>query len=264
MIHATAIISPEAKIGKNVTIGPYTIIEEDVVIGDNCKIGAHVTLANGVRLDEEVQIFNNSVLGTVPQDLKFGGEKTTLEIGKRTVIREFAMINRGTKYSYKTVIGQDCFIMAYVHIAHDCIVGDNVILVNAVQIAGHCTIGDYAIISGLSAIHQFTRVGAHVMIEGGAKIKKDIPPYISAQGEPLRYAGLNTIGLRRRGFSNETIANLNEAYKLFYRSKLNISQAIEKVKAEANDTDENVLKVIKFLGIETQRGILFSNIHKPN
>lgn len=238
MIHPTAIISSKAEIGKNVEIGPFTIVEDGVKIADNCKIGAHVTLAAGTILYQDVKIFNGAVLGTVPQDLKFGGEITTLEIGARTVIREYATLNRGTTHSYKTTVGEDCFIMSYCHIAHDCQVGNNVIMANNASLAGHVIVEDWVIMSGLVPVHQFTRIGAHSMISGGYRVSKDVPPYIKAMGEPLRYGGINSVGLKRRGFSADSIQNISDAYRILYRNGLNISDAVVQLESEMGHLTE--------------------------
>ncbi len=254
MIHSTAIVSDKAQIGNNVEIGPFTIIEDKVIIEDNCKIGAYVTIADGTILHKDVEVYNNAVLGTIPQDLKFAGEETTLEIGERTVIREFAFLNRGTKDKYKTVIGKDCFIMAYVHIAHDCFIGDHAILVNGTQIAGHCTVGDFTILSGNVLVHQFSKIGSYCMVEGGAKVKRDIPHYVMAVGEPLKFSGLNKIGLQRKGFSTEDIQNISDAYRIIYRNELVTEKAIETI--ENNYIDNNIiLKISEFLR-DSKHGII--------
>ena len=254
MIHSTAIVSEKAKIGNNVEIGPYTIIEDKVIIEDNCKIGAYVTIADGTILHKNVEVYNNAVLGTVPQDLKFAGEETTLEIGERTVIREFAFLNRGTKDKYKTVIGKDCFIMAYVHIAHDCFIGDHTILVNGTQIAGHCTVGDFTILSGNVLVHQFSKIGSYCMVEGGAKVKRDIPHYVMAVGEPLKFSGLNKIGLQRKGFSTEDIQDISDAYRIIYRNELVTEKAIETIENNYIDNDI-ILKISEFLR-DSKHGII--------
>lgn len=254
MIHNTAIISSKAEIGNNVEIGPFTIIEDKVKIGDNCKIGAHVTLASGTILSKDVKIFNGAVLGTVPQDLKFSGEETTLEIGERTVIREYAFLNRGTKHSFKTVIGNDCFIMAFVHIAHDCFIGDGCILANGTQIAGHCSVDKNSILSGHVLVHQFTQVGSYCMVEGGAKIKRDVPPYLMIAGEPARFSGLNKIGLKRRNYTDEEIQRLSDAYRIVYRSGITTVEAIEKLEAEFKE-DQKVAVITEFLK-RSKRGIV--------
>lgn len=254
MIHSTAIVSKKAKIGKNVTIGAYTIVEDDVVIGNNCEIAHNCTLADGLRMGNDVKIFPNACLATIPQDLKFHGEETTLEIGDRTVIREFTHLNRGTEDRWKTVIGADCLIMAYVHVAHDAIIGSKSIIGNGTQVAGHVTIGYHATISAHVLIHQFGKIGDYVMIEGGAKVKKDVPPFVMAAGEPLKYSGLNKIRLKWCDFSDEDIQIISDAFRIIYRSKLNPSQAIKKLETEFEHTEhtKNILNFLK----NSERGIL--------
>ena len=208
---------------------------------------------DGARIDE-LPCLSGSVISAVPQDLKFEGEKTTVEIGDRTTIRECVTINRGTKAYGKTTLGEDCLIMAYVHIAHDCIIGNRVILVNSVALAGHVEVGDWAIISGLSAVHQFVKIGNHVMVGGGAMVRKDVPPMITAAGDPLTYAGVNSVGLRRRNFSNEEIRQVQDIYRIIYQSGKNISQAVEIVKSEF---EGNVLaqEIIDFIS-SSDRGLI--------
>ncbi|MFO7810479.1 MAG: acyl-ACP--UDP-N-acetylglucosamine O-acyltransferase [Candidatus Delongbacteria bacterium] len=254
MIHSTAIVSEKAQIGKDVEIGPFTIVEDKVKIGDNCRIGAHVTVADGTILANDVQVYNGAVLGTVPQDLKFSGEETTLEIGERTVIREYAFLNRGTKDKFKTVIGKDCFIMAFVHIAHDCFIGDGCILANGAQIAGHCSVDANTILSGHVLMHQFTRIGSYCMVEGGAKIKRDIPPYLMIAGEPARYSGLNKIGLKRRGFTDEHIQDISDAYRIVYRSGIKTEDAALKLEKDYAVNDKVTL-IADFLK-RSNRGIV--------
>ena len=247
MIHKFSSVHPEARIGEHVEIGPFTTIEADVEIGEGTWIGPNVTICNGARIGAKCRIFPGAVISAVPQDLKFEGEETLVVIGDRTTIRECVTINRGTKAYGKTVIGEDCLIMAYVHVAHDCIIGNHVILVNSVALAGHVEIGDWAIVSGLSAVHQFVKIGAHVMVGGGAMVRKDIPPYITAAGEPLTYAGINSVGLKRRGFTTEEILSVQNMYRTLYQSGKNISQAVELVKQEipASDLRNAVLDFIE-------------------
>ena len=232
MIHKLSDVHPSAKIGDQVEIGPFTSIAADVEIGEGTWIGPNVTIMDGARIGAGCRIFPGSVISAIPQDLKFDGEETTVEIGDRTTIRECVTINRGTKALGKTTIGEDCLIMAYVHIAHDCLIGNRVILVNSVALAGHVEVGDWAIISGLSAVHQFVKIGNHVMVGGGAMVRKDVPPFITAAGEPLTYAGVNSVGLRRRSFHNNDIREIQDIYRILYQSGKNISQALETVKAE--------------------------------
>lgn len=230
MISPLASIHPDARIGAEVEIGPFTTISADVEIGEGSWIGPNVTIMDGARIGSNCRIFPGAVISAIPQDLKFQGERTTVEIGDRSTIRECVTINRGTKAYGKTVIGKDCLIMAYVHIAHDCILGNHVILVNSVALAGHVEIGDYGIISGLSAVHQFVKIGAHVMIGGGAMVRKDVPPFITAAGEPLAYAGVNSVGLKRRNFAQEDIHEIQTLYRTMYQSGMNISQAVNQIK----------------------------------
>ncbi len=230
MISPLASIHPDACIGAEVEIGPFTTISADVEIGEGSWIGPNVTIMDGARIGSNCRIFPGAVISAIPQDLKFQGERTTVEIGDRSTIRECVTINRGTKAYGKTVVGKDCLIMAYVHIAHDCILGNHVILVNSVALAGHVEIGDYGIISGLSAVHQFVKIGAHVMIGGGAMVRKDVPPFILAAGEPLAYAGVNSVGLKRRNFSQEDIHEIQTLYRTMYQSGMNISQAVNQIK----------------------------------
>mgnify|MGYP000052203299 FL=1 len=230
MISPLASIHPDARIGAEVEIGPFTTISADVEIGEGSCIGPNVTIMDGARIGSNCRIFPGAVISAIPQDLKFQGERTTVEIGDRSTIRECVTINRGTKAYGKTVVGKDCLIMAYVHIAHDCILGNHVILVNSVALAGHVEIGDYGIISGLSAVHQFVKIGAHVMIGGGAMVRKDVPPFITAAGEPLAYAGVNSVGLKRRNFAQEDIHEIQNLYRTMYQSGMNISQAVNQIK----------------------------------
>jgi UDP-N-acetylglucosamine acyltransferase len=253
-IHPTAIVDSKARIGENVTIGPFTIVEPDVIIGDNTQIGPHVFVANGARISKNCSIFTGAVVGTAPQDLKYAGEPTLLEIGESTVIREYCTLNRGTAAHGKTEIGSHCLLMAYSHVAHDNYVGNNVILANAVNLGGHVIVEDWAIIGGLCGVHQFCHIGAHCMIGAHLKVSKDIPPYILSSEEPMQFFGLNSIGLRRRGFSKETIMTLKMTYRLLYRSKLNVSQALLRIKSEIEPIPE-VLHVIDFIE-KADRGII--------
>ncbi len=248
-----ASISDKAKIGNNVTIKDFAVIEDDVEIGDNVVIGSNTFIGNGARIANGVKIFHGAVVSTVPQDLKYKGEATLLEIGEGTVVREYATLNKGTTHSDKTVIGKNCLIMSYVHVAHDCIVGDNVIIANSVQMSGHVEVEDWVIIGGLVGIHQFCKIGRHAIVGFGFRVPKDIPPYITAGQDPLRYEGLNLIGLKRRGFSDEQIKNISKAYDIIYKSGLNVSDGIKKLK-EGNCTEE-VKHIIKFVE-QSSRGII--------
>lgn len=247
-------VHPDAKIGNNVTIEPFATVQADVVIDDGSWIGPTAVICDGARLGKNVKVFPGASVSSVPQDLKFAGEKTETFIGDNTVIRECVTISRGTTDKYKTVIGKNCLLMAYVHIAHDCIVGNNCILANAVQVAGHVTIDDWAIIGGASALHQFVKLGAHVMVSGGSLVRKDIPPFTKAAREPLTYAGINTIGLRRRGFSSEKITEIQEIYRYIFLKGMNNSKAIEIVETEIpGSTEKNyILEFIK----TSERGIM--------
>ena len=246
-IHSTSIVSDNALLGENIQIGPFSIIEDNVKIGDNCNIGAHVQISSGVTMAEDCRIFNGAVLGTIPQDLKFEGEKSALEIGCRTVIREYCTLNRGTAGGGgRTTVGSDCLLMAYAHVAHDCHIGDNVILANGVTMAGHVIIENNVGVSGLVLIHQFTRIGKYAYIGGGSRIPMDVPPFILANGAPLRYYGPNSVGLKRKGFSTEAITNIKRAYNYIYRSPRNIKQAIEAIKSEIEQTVE-IKEIIEFI-----------------
>jgi UDP-N-acetylglucosamine acyltransferase len=252
-IHSTAIIHKNAQIADDVEIGPFTIVEDDVQISSGTKIASNVVIASGTRLGNNCNVFNGAVLGTVPQDLKFGGEKTTLEIGNNTTIREFATLNRGTTDHWKTVIGDNCLLMAYSHVAHDCTIGSNVILANSVNMAGHVTIEDYVGVSP-SLIHQFVRIGKHTFVGGGSKVRKDIPPFILAVDEPLRYGGLNSVGLKRRGFEDSTLDLMKRAYKIIYQSKLLLADALEKVENELKQIDE-IKDIVAFFR-NSERGVI--------
>ena len=253
-IDKTAIVSAKAEIGNNVDIGPYSIVEDDVVIQDNTKILSNVLIASGTRLAENCTIFHGAVLGTVPQDLKFGGEKTTLEISSNTVIREYATLNRGTVNRGKTVIGKNCLIMAYAHIAHDCEIGNYVIIANAVNMAGHISVEDYVGIGGMVPIHQFVKIGTQSFIGGGGRVPKDVPPYILAAGEPLRYCGLNAVGLNRRGIKKEVQSALKKAYRFFYRVNLNVKDALKKIEDEIEPFDE-IKHLVSFIR-KSERGVI--------
>ncbi len=247
-------IHPEAKIGKDVKIDPFTVIHEDVEIGEGTWIGSNVTIFPGARIGKHVRIFPGAVISAVPQDLKFAGEKTTAEIGDHTTIREYVTINRGTTAAGKTVVGAHNLLMAYVHIAHDCFVGDHCILANGVTLAGHIEIHDYAIIGGLSAIHQFVQIGSHVMISGGSLVRKDVPPFVKAAHEPLAYVGVNALGLRRRGFTNDQIAQIQEIYRKLFVSGLNITHAIEAVEQDIPASAERRL-ILDFIR-KSSRGLM--------
>jgi len=253
-IHQTAVVARGAELGSNVVVFPFAVIEDDVIIGDSTTIGSNALIAAGTRIGKHCKIHHGAVLGTVPQDLKFGNEKTTLEIGDNTTIREYCTLNRGTKNHLQTVVGGDCLLMAYVHVAHDCLIGNSVVLANAVNMAGHVTIADHVGIGGMTPIHQFVHIGQHCFIGGGYRVSKDVPPFILAAGEPLGYAGINSVGLRRRGFSNEVIDHLHKLYKILYRSNLNVSQALAQIKMEFQLTGE-IKQVVDFIEA-SERGII--------
>ncbi len=253
-IHPTAILDDGARIGADVTIGAHTVIGPRCTIGDGCVIGANVVFEENVRMGREVKVGVGSVLGGLPQDLKFKGEETWVEVGDRTTIREFTTINRGTSQSFRTTVGSDCFLMTYVHLAHDCHVGNGVIISNGTQLAGHVTIEDKAILSGLCAVHQFGKIGRYCFIGGMSRVNKDVPPYVKAVGNPIKLYGLNSIGLQRNGFSAETIRELKQAYRLFFRSELNIAQALETARRDLSMAPE-VKAFVDFVD-ESQRGIV--------
>ena len=247
-------VHPEAKIGNNVTIEPFATVQQDAVIGDDCWIGPNAVIMNGARLGKNCKVFPGAVISGIPQDLKFKGENTTTEIGDNTTIRECVTINRGTIDKYKTVVGANCLIMAYAHIGHDCIIGNNCILGNTVQLAGHVVIDDFAIFGGACAVQQFSKIGAHAYIGGGSLVRKDIPPFTKAAREPISYAGINTVGLRRRGFDQDKINEIQEIYRYIFLKGMNISKAIEKVEQEISQSTERdyILDFIK----TSERGIM--------
>ncbi len=247
-------VHPEAKIGNNVIIEPFATVQKDVVIDDDCWIGPNAIIWDGSRLGKNVKIYPGASVSSIPQDLKFSGEKTETHIGDNTVIREYVTISRGTTDKFKTVIGKNCLLMAYVHIAHDCMIGNNCILVNTVQVAGHVTIEDWAIIGGASALHQFVKVGAHVMLSGGSLVRKDVPPFTKAAREPLAYAGINTVGLRRRGFTSEKITEIQEIYRYIFLKGMNNKKALELIETSiaASEERDYILNFIK----SSERGIM--------
>jgi UDP-N-acetylglucosamine acyltransferase len=253
IIHPTAIVSAHAMLGDNIEINAHSLIEDNVTIGDGCRIGANVIIANGSRLGKNVIVHHGAVLGNIPQDLKFGGEPTLMRVDDNTVIREFVTVNRGTQHRGETTIGSNCLLMAYSHVAHDCIIGDHVILSNSVNLSRHIEIGDYAILGGLVGVHQFVRIGRHVMIGGGFRIPMDICPFAKCGGYPAKIMGLNSIGLRRRAFSQETLDGLDKAFRILFRSKYNTTQAVEKIQAEVELIPE-VKEILDFIAA-SERGI---------
>lgn len=253
-IHPSAIVSPHAVLGDRVDIGPFAIVGDGCEIGDDCEIAARATLERDVKLGAGVKVGIGTVLGGAPQDLKYAGEHTTVEIGSGTVIREYSTVNRGTSQSFKTTVGSHCLLMSYVHLAHDCHIGNGVILANGVQLAGHVVIEDKATLSGLSAVHQFARIGRHSFIGGMSRVSKDIPPFLKAVGNPLKLYGLNTIGLQRNGFAEDVLRELKRAYRLFFRSDLNVSQAMQRAETELEMFPE-VRELIRFVE-ESGRGVV--------
>jgi len=253
-IHSTAIVDPKAELSESVSIGPYSIINSDVKIDKGTQIGSHVLIDSGTIVGKNCNIHQGAILGTQPQDLKFEGEKTFLRIGDNTIIREYASLNRGTKMRGETTIGRNCFIMMYAHVAHDCLIGDNVILANSVNLAGHIEIGDYVIIGGVVPVHQFVKIGSHSIIGGGFRVQKDVCPFMMVAGYPLKTVGLNLVGLKRRGFPDKTINILMQVYKIVFRSKLNTSQAMERIKGEIELIPE-VKEILDFIQ-KSERGII--------
>jgi UDP-N-acetylglucosamine acyltransferase len=254
MIHKTAIVSPKAKLHESVEAGPFAIVEDDVVIDEGSRIGSTALIASGARIGKNVRVFHGAVISSIPQDLKFEGEDTTANIGDNTVVREYATINRGTSESGSTDVGQDCLIMAYAHIAHDCKLGHHVIMANSVNLAGHVHIGDYAIIGGIVPVHQFVKIGAHSMIGGGFRVPRDVCPYALLGGYPLKVIGLNLIGLKRKGFPRETIAVLQQVFKILFFSDLNTSQALEKINEDVEIIPE-AEEIITFIK-SSSRGLI--------
>jgi UDP-N-acetylglucosamine acyltransferase len=253
-IHPSAIVDSSAEIGADVEIGAFSIIGPHCVLGDGCRIAHRATLERNVILAPRVKIGTGSVLGGEPQDVKFRGEETTVEIGEDTIIREYTTINRGTAESFKTTVGKNAFLMTYVHLGHDCQIGDGVVLSNGVQLAGHVHIDERAILSGLVAVHQFARIGRLAFIGGCSRVSKDIPPFMKASGNPVQLYGLNTVGLQRNGFSEETMRELKRVYRTFFRSELNVTQAIERTQQEVEQIPE-VRELVQFLEV-SGRGVV--------
>lgn len=244
----------DAKIAKNVVIEPFTSIYKDVEIGEGTWIGPNVTIMEGARIGKNCKIFPGTVISAEPQDLKYKGERTYTYIGDNTVIRECVTVNRGTTALGYTKIGNNSLIMATAHIAHDCVVGDNVIIVNGVGLSGHVTVEDYAIVGGMSAVHQFNKIGQHSIIGGGSLVRKDVPPFVKAAREPLSYVGINSVGLRRRGFSSEKITEIQNIYRFIFQKKMNITQALSMVEAEFEATKERD-EIIQFIQ-GSMRGVM--------
>ncbi|CAN5336191.1 acyl-ACP--UDP-N-acetylglucosamine O-acyltransferase [soil metagenome] len=254
MISSLAYVSPEATIGANVTIDPFAVIHNGVSIGSGSHIMSNVVVMEGTVIGKGCLIFPGAVIGAIPQDLKFVGEKTTVEIGDHTTIRECVTVNRGTKDRWKTVIGSNCLLMAYAHVAHDCVLGNHVIMANSVQLAGHVEVGDYAILGGLAAAAQFTKIGAHTYIAGHSVINKDVPPFIKAGRVPISFVGVNSVGLQRRGFTNESINSILEVYRNLYNKGLNISQAIDLIETDlpAGKEKDEIITFVR----SSKRGII--------
>lgn len=249
-----AYIHPGAKIATNVVVEPFTTIHNNVHIGSGTWIGSNVTIMEGARIGKNCRVFPGAVISAIPQDLKFDGEDSLVIIGDNTTIRECVTVNRGTKALGKTQIGDNCLIMATSHIAHDCVIGNNCILANGSVIAGHVTVGDFAILSGLVAVHQFIHIGQHALVSGGSLVRKDVPPFTKAGKEPLSFVGINSIGLRRRGFSTEKIREVQNIYRILYQKNFNTSQALGKLEAEMEATTERD-QIILFIK-NSQRGIM--------
>jgi len=254
MINKLSHIHEGVILGNGVQVDPFTMVHDNVVIGEGTWIGSNVTIYPGARIGKNCKIFPGSVISAIPQDLKFQGEDSTVEIGDNTTIRECVTISRGTIDKRTTKIGENCLLMAYVHIAHDCLIGNNVIIANAVQIAGHVTVDDWAIVGGSSAIHQFVKVGMHSMISGGSLVRKDVPPFTKAAREPLSYAGVNSLGLRRRGFSNESISHIQEVYRYLFLNSLNNSRALEEIEVNLPATKERD-EIVNFIR-SSERGVM--------
>lgn len=254
LISNHSLIHPEAKIGKNVQIDAFTTISRDVEIADNTHIGSNVTIYSGARIGPNCRIFPGAVISAIPQDLKFNDEYTTVEIGNNTTIRECVTINRGTDYHRKTVVGNNVLLMAYVHVAHDCIIGDNVILANAVNLAGHVEIDEYAIVGGMSAVHQFCKIGKHAFLSGGSLLSKDVPPYVKGARNPVGYVGVNSVGLKRKGFNNHQIHLIQDIYRKLFVEDNNITQAIQSIHDEVEDSVEKS-EVLNFIE-RSERGIM--------
>ena len=249
-----AYVHPQAKLAKNVVIEPFVNIEKNVEIGDGTWIGSNVTIMEGARIGKNCKIFPGAVIAAIPQDLKYDVEDTLVRIGDNNTIREFVTINRATKANWETVIGNNNLLMAYVHVAHDCIIGNNCILANGCTLAGHISIDDWAIVGGLSAVHQFVNIGQHSMVSGGSLVRKDVPPYTKAAREPLSFVGINSIGLRRRGFTSEKINEIQDIYRYIYLKGLNVTQALELIEATMPATFERD-EILSFTA-KSSRGIM--------
>ncbi len=248
-------IHPEAQIAENVQIDPFVSIGKDVVIGRGTWIGPHVSIMDGARIGENCKIFPGAVISAVPQDLKYRGEETYAIIGNNTTIREYCTINKGTSANVNTEVGDNCLLMAYVHVAHDCVVQNNVIMANNVTLAGHIHIGNHVVLGGMVAVQQFVRIGDHVMVGGGSLVRKDVPPFVKAAREPLSYAGVNSIGLKRRGFSQEQINAIQDIYRILYVKGHNIKKALELVETTLPESAERT-KVLDFINSSKRGGLM--------
>lgn len=254
MISPKAEIHPDARIGENVSIGPFSVVSADVEIGDGTEIMSNVVILDGARIGKNCKVFPGAVISAIPQDLKFAGEKTTAEIGDNTTIREYVTVNRGTADRWKTTVGNNCLLMAYVHIAHDASVGNHCILANAATIAGHVSIEDFVVIEGVVAVQQFIRIGKHAFIAGGSLVRKNVPPFIKAAREPLSYAGVNSIGMRRRGMDDQTITAIEDTYRLIYVKNRNIGKAIKDARTELPESTE-MSYILDFIA-DSEKGII--------
>ncbi|MAJ13026.1 MAG: acyl-[acyl-carrier-protein]--UDP-N-acetylglucosamine O-acyltransferase [Flavobacteriales bacterium] len=256
MHRSLSYIDPQAKLAKNVVVEPFVTIEKNVEIGSGTWIGSNVTIMEGARIGENCEIFPGAVISAIPQDLKFEGEESLAIIGDNTIIRECATINRATKATGKTIVGKNCLIMAYAHIAHDCVIGDNAIVVNNVAMGGHVEIGEHAIIGGLTAVHQFIKIGKHCMVSGGSLVRKDIPPYVKAGREPLSFIGINSIGLRRKKFSESEITEIQDIYRILYQKGNNNTQAINKIEIDfkISEIRDEIISFVRGSGRGIMRG----------
>lgn len=254
MIQPLAYIHPQARIANNVVIEPFVTIHKNVVIDEGSWIGSNVTIMDGARIGKNCRIFPGAVISGIPQDLKFAGEDTTAEIGDNTTIRECVTINRGTKDRWKTVVGNNCLIQAYSHIAHDCIVGNNCIFSNSSTLAGHITVGDYVVLAGMVAVHQFCHIGSHAFLAGGSLVRKDVPPFVKAAREPVSYVGVNSVGLRRRGFTSDQINEIQNIYRVLFVKNNNLTKALEIIEAEYQPTEVRD-EIIDFIR-NSNRGVM--------
>jgi len=262
MYQPLSYIHSDAKIAQNVVVDPFSTIGKNVVIEEGTWIGSNVTIMEGARIGKNCKIFPGAVISAIPQDLKFNGEKTTVEIGKNTTIRECVTVNRGTADKRKTVIGNNCLIMAYSHIAHDCQIGNNCIFANGSTLAGHITVGNHVTLSGMVAIQQFCNIGSHVYISGGSLVRKDVPPYVKAAREPLSYVGINSVGLRRRNFTSEKISEIQKIYRWLFQENLNVSQAIKIIEIEESVTNERD-EILQFIS-NSKKGIMRGYMKEKN